>query len=1223
MKMDVRRHQCDMYAMTVTPKDFPRRHTRARGASTSSVCASERVRVIFPTRPPRPTVTERRETRERTRARRDETPTIDESTGNRARGMSTRAMERETRGSSRMRRGNGVSTVTLRTLALGATMAAVATTRASAAGTTGAGGCDLYVAPPGALKGNVDENLDGSFRRPYESLEEAQLVMQPGNTLCVLSGTYQLNTFVGAEILTRGNETHGITIRGHRMDEEDDLPRFVFGGGVAFDFRGAEYLTFENIEVDGGAESLSGTDVASAWWRNGKISHLGKTCFRLRDECRHVTIQSCACHDIGETGVNVVDAFYTSIRRNLFYRIGWYGRQDIAAIKRTYTPVTDEKEEDDVYRLDVEGNAIWNVESHLYERSTNASSSRLADSNVLSLDAVADTDSRIRIAENLMAFNAGLYATFRYMPYLLFERNTLYSDPRTHASLIHDSYDSSKIILKDNVFSTSAEANFAVSMNVSLGWPNNNRARNNIVAAGGGVTGENMTMTRLDTNVEVFVNVSRGDFNLRQNISGVDPADAPGVHDNSLENIQNLRRNFGAPAISRSRYHVNHESLAQLLISTAPSAFTDLSFKRETPEKASVIFRDPEAEEVFTLELHPEYARALHERNESALAFLDDKDESGHLGLDSLTGFEPSEASSVGQGSGVNSTQKTANRTAAPGYPSVGQGYPSNETGYPSNETGYPSQETGYPSNETGYPSNETGYPSQESGYPSQSNETGYPSDANEATPLPPAPPSPPKPPPPPRSPPPMPVPSPPSPPLPPAPDTDGAERGLRPGRVVVPVKDEIKDFLLERLEFNASAMSLDAPDEDVSQIADLEPSCYNPPAKCPAIFHLANYRARAVNIANEEAADDTNAEEPEDGVAVLAGSGRFSPHRNKVREFDAHRSTDMGDSPYGPNMDRAFFAALGMQQTRSSVRVAELIAPLAVVAVIAAAVVVSERTRGRSHSEERASLLASTSDVSERDAAKHGGAKTRRNAIVASALAGVFLVAAMTSSAPSATAIANAKRQVAQLGSKLADCSGKFYVVNLPFGSCAVKGSDIAQGARPYPLEDFIKFESFVVARLGWGGFWSMKSSGYEIRSAARAHVVEQLRIKREENITNGLIQYHRQCLRTKTWCLEEGRDNACCRDMPVTPEEEAEESDLEFNTYHSILRNLCGCTLLMEKTPIGCGQIDSLGRDVYCDRMRALGLEDDLPRCCDAPNPFRVQECLCKGDDNYLAYT
>ena len=1106
------------------------------------------------------------------------------------------------RRSSRARRGNGASMVTLRTLALGATMAAVATSTASAAD---ADGCDLYVQPPGRSNG-ADEHLDGSFRRPYESLEEAQLAMQPGTTLCVLSGTYQLNIFVGAEILTRGNETHRTTIRGHRVDEEEDFPRFVFGGGVAFDFRGAEYLTFENIEVDGGAGSLSKTDVASAWWRNGKISHLGKTCFRLRDECRHVTIQNCACHDVGEAGVNVVDAFYTSISRNLFYRIGWYGRQDVAAIKRTFTPATDEEEENDVYRLEVEGNAIWDVESHLYERSTNASSSRLADSNVLSLDAVADSDSRIRIADNLMAFSAGLYATFRYMPYLLFERNTLYSDPGTHASLIHDSHEPSKIILKDNVFSTSAAADFAVGMNASLDWPYNNRARNNVVAAGGVVTGANMTMTRLDASVEVFVNASRGDFTLRQDISGIDPTDTPGVHETVLENMQNLRRNFGAPTISRSRHRVNHESLAQLLIVTAPSAYTDVSFKRESPEKASVIFRDPEAEEVFTLELHPEYALALHERNESALAFLDDKDDAGHLGVDSLTGFEPSQVSPVGQGSGLNSshtnsTLDSANNTGAPGYPSSDQGSPSGEAGYPSN-----SNETGYPSDGTGYPSNDTGYPSQDAGYPSD--EAGYPVDA---TPPPPASPPPP---------PPVLGPPPPSPPLPPAPDTDIAERGLRRGRVVVPVRDEIKDFLLERLEFNASAMSLDAPDEDVSQIADLEPSCYNPPEKCPAIFHLANYRARAVNTAEEDAAD---AEEPEDQVALLAGSGRFSTHRNRVREFDAHRANDIGDSPYGLNMDRAFYAALGMQQARSSVRMAELIAPLAVVAVIAAAVVVSERTRGRSQSEERASLLASTSDVSERGSAKHGDGKTRRNVIAASALAGVFFVAATTSSAPSASAIASAKRQVAQLGSKLADCSGKFYVVNLPFGSCAVKGSDIAQGARPYPLEDFIKFESFVIARLGWAGFWSMKASGYEIRSATRAHVVEQLRVKRERNITNGLIRYHRQCLRTKTWCLEEGRDNACCRDMPVTAEEEQEESDLEFNSYNSILRNLCACTRIMDKTPIGCGQIDNLGRDTYCDRMRALGLEDDLPRCCDAPNPFRVQECLCKGDDNYLAYT
>ena len=85
--------------------------------------------------------------------------------------------------------------------------------------------------------------------------------------------------------------------------------------------------------------------------------------------------------------------------------------------------------------------------------------------------------------------------------------------------------------------------------------------------------------------MEVFVNASRGDFTLRQDISGIDPTDTPGVHETVLENMQNLRRNFGAPTISRSRHRVNHESLAQLLIVTAPSAYTDVSFKRESPRR--------------------------------------------------------------------------------------------------------------------------------------------------------------------------------------------------------------------------------------------------------------------------------------------------------------------------------------------------------------------------------------------------------------------------------------------------------------------------------------------------------------------------------------------------------------------------------------------------------------------------------------------------------------
>ena len=1139
-------------------------------------------------------------------------------------------------------------------------MAASAATLARASATTST--CDYYMTPEG--EGTTIGQTDaGTIMNPFGSLEEAQLALKPGQTLCVLSGTYELDTFIGAEILARGNADAPITIRGYRTSDGADLPKFRFSGGVALDFRGAEYVTVEDIEVDGGASEATTEDVVKAWWNGEKLAHVGRTCFRIGQKSRHVSIKRNACHDVSEAAVNVVDALYSSIKLNVFYRIGWFGVGDIAAVKRTYTAAVDEDEEDD-YRLDVQGNAIWGVESHLYERTENASYSKFVKTFGVALDAVADEDLRMRFSENVIAFNANVGMKIARSPYVVVSKNTFYSDPTAGASLLTDSAMTSKLILKDNIFSTSQSADFALDVGASYGTDiDPDFFRNNIVAGGGAVLDGNLTVTRISS--QLFADAAHGNFTLLPAAEeSINATTVPGVDAAVLKVLARVMKDFNAGTMARSEWVANHKTLTQLIIKTAPSMYTKITSTRKGPEDASVQFTDPVTNEFFTLKLNPAYARDLFERGASPLDGSEDENAYPLDGPDDENAY-PISVGALGQGYPANNTGYPSNSTGYPasGYPANSTGYPAK--GYPANSTGYPAK--GYPANSNGYPANSDGYPAtrtpampesiaeqiedavadavqqiqsatanateeivqaeaeavtnvtETAGDEEGSDVDELLADATNDVSPPPPPPPPPR-----RKPPPPPPPypgtvQPPSPPLPPAPPHVDSEAGLVNGRIVIPVKDTLRDFLLERNEVvNASSMSLDHPDEDVSEIEDLEPECYNPPRGCPAIFHLSNYRAQAVS----KVSDDSSTSYSSDRVALAAYRGeRFATEqsRGSVQEFDAQRPVE--DSPYGPNIDRAFFAALGMQK-ESAFKPNEIIAPMAVLMVIAAAVVASERLTKRGPIEERASLLASTSDVAEREASKLRAMKTRRNAMVASALAGVFFVATATSSTPGAAAVMRAKKEVAQLGSKLADCAGKFYVVNLPFSSCAVKGSEIPVGARPFPLEDFIKFEAFVVARLGWGGFWSMKSSGYEIRSAARAHVIEERRVKNEENVTNGLMDYHRQCLRTKTWCLEEGSENACCRDMPVTAVEQ-EEDDLEFNTYDSILRNLCGCALMMDKTPTGCGQIDALGRDLYCDRMRAMGMGDDLPACCDAPNPFRVQECLCKGDENHMAYT
>lgn len=99
--------------------------------------------------------------------------------------------------------------------------------------------------------------------------------------LCVLSGTYEFDTFIGAEILARGNVDVLIIICGYCMSDGVDLLKFWFSGGVVLDFRGVEYVIVEDIEVDGGVSEAITEDVVKAWWNGEKFVYVGRICFRI------------------------------------------------------------------------------------------------------------------------------------------------------------------------------------------------------------------------------------------------------------------------------------------------------------------------------------------------------------------------------------------------------------------------------------------------------------------------------------------------------------------------------------------------------------------------------------------------------------------------------------------------------------------------------------------------------------------------------------------------------------------------------------------------------------------------------------------------------------------------------------------------------------------------------------------------------------------------------
>jgi len=1089
--------------------------------------------------------------------------------------------------------------------------------------------CDFYMSPTGIADAS-DEDA-GSVTNPFGSFETSQLVLKPGNMLCVESGTYTYDTFVGAEIVAQGTKEAPIAIKG-RASAAGVYPKIKFTGAVAMDFRAAEYVTMENIEIDGGAKALDArSTVANYWWTNKKITNQGQMCFRLRDKSRHVKILGCACHDVSDNAVTVLDAFYTTIKNNVFYRIGWYPSTSTTtpmAIRRAYTPKTSEVEEDGEYRLDIDGNAIFNVESHMYARSDTDSTGEIIDAFAISLDTVTDEDSRYRINENLLAFNNNNNLLYKYNPHLTVSKNTIYSDPAHPSNGITDVSDASRAVLQSNVVYTGKDAEYAARFASKM----SSDTRDNVVGGGADITGEE-NMKNVGDYTRIFADAPGGDFSVVPSITNLlgDGAEALGVDASTLERLATIAQQYNGQAIGESTWKVNHEALTLMIIDTKPAKFDGAEFKRTSPSEAQIDFTSSTTGEKFTLKLNSEYAQQIYDAGDvSPLS-------ESYKTLDN--GERPQD------------TVNVPPAVATEEYPTTNSAYPSSDTNaYPSKGySAYPA----YPSSETENIKHATQdavdaieaatakaiaevkkeAPSVEE----LNKEDGLIQDDSgeyEAT----------------------------EPFAIPNVDLAGTDpdAGVKDGRVVVPTADGKTGLIREQvIEGDASIVDLDKPDEDVSKIVGLDEECYSPPPPCSRQIHLMAYRTSHPQTATSPVADTTlnapttedttlNAPTTEDTTlnAPTTEDTTLNAPTTEDTTLNAPTTEDTSlNAPTTPEeipqlgdwgvrdpkqqrrQRRATLAALGIKQTHSE-RFGDFIAPVAIMLAVVAAVVVSNKSWMSSDAvEERASLLAMAEEAEERSSmSKYSSTKKmRRSALIGSAVAGVCLVvASTTSSAPRASDMKVARAEVAQLGSKLSSCAGKFYVVGLPEASCSVRASDIPVESRPFPLEDYIKFEAYLVARLSWGAFWQMKKTAFDLRTEAKAQLLQESGSKIEDESLN--IDFNAQCLRTKAWCTrsDEGKQSMCCRSMPVSPLEMADNS-LAFSSYQSVLRNICACTAKKKDVvPAGCGQISTEGRDMYCDRQRTLGVSDvKLNKCCSAPNPFRVQECLCLADeDNHWDY-
>ncbi|GGM90222.1 hypothetical protein GCM10010967_23960 [Dyadobacter beijingensis] len=186
-----------------------------------------------------------------------------------------------------------------------------------------------YVSPAGK-----DSNDGKSEARAFKTVQKGADVAGPGDTVFILSGTYDSKSGVLLNIQNSGTADAYITIKalpGHK-------PRFTASGNVwnAVSINGS-YVVLDGIELAGNNANLTYEGAMAAYNHHlsGGKDYVSYAAFNTnaitiggpKAESKfphHVAVRNCRVHDFPGGGINAIQADYVTIEDNVVYNNAWY-----------------------------------------------------------------------------------------------------------------------------------------------------------------------------------------------------------------------------------------------------------------------------------------------------------------------------------------------------------------------------------------------------------------------------------------------------------------------------------------------------------------------------------------------------------------------------------------------------------------------------------------------------------------------------------------------------------------------------------------------------------------------------------------------------------------------------------------------------------------------------------------------------------------------------------
>jgi parallel beta-helix repeat protein len=335
-------------------------------------------------------------------------------------------------------------------------------------------------------------NTAGTLAAPFNTIQKAADVVQPGDSVFVMAGTYT-NTGTGDVVILRrtGTPAHWIVFTNYQTDR----PKLSFNGWQGINLTpGAAYIKIQGFEVEGNngnvtlaeaqqqpgaCEGPNPTAIGSslAKFNGNGISVSGRTGGNFRPH--HIVIANNVVHDCGGAGISAIESDYITVENNTVYNNSWYtifGASGISVLNSwNYDNSTDVK-------MIIRNNRCY--ANRLFIRWNNGGLCKITDGNGIILDNNNDKYSanplgaytgQFLIENNLTYLNGGRGINVNYSDNVTVLNNTTYQNavsPEISSELVVGGSKNDRIY--NNIFYGRADRAINVVSNSSDILHNNN-----------------------------------------------------------------------------------------------------------------------------------------------------------------------------------------------------------------------------------------------------------------------------------------------------------------------------------------------------------------------------------------------------------------------------------------------------------------------------------------------------------------------------------------------------------------------------------------------------------------------------------------------------------------------------------------------------------------------------------------------------------------------------